>query len=195
MDLPDIYLIRHGETEWNLAGRWQGDLDSPLTDTGRGQAAQIGAALARAGIGPATHRVYSSPLGRARHTAALILAALGQPDAAVTEDARLREISVGAWTGMSRTAIHAASGLHADAHFMDYYAAAPGGEGFPAMQTRALAFLGTLNAPSVIVTHGVTLRFLRAAAMGRRDAGLGDPLGSQGVIHHIAGGRHTEICA
>ncbi len=107
MDLPEIYLIRHGETEWNRAGRWQGDLDSPLTETGRTQAARIGAALKNAGVGPETHRFYTSPMGRARRTAALILVALGQSDAAMTEDARLREISVGGSTDMIRAAIRA----------------------------------------------------------------------------------------
>ncbi len=193
MDLPEIFLIRHGETEWNRVGRWQGDLDSALTDTGRAQAAGIGAALANIGISPRSHEFYSSPIGRARHTMRLVLDGLGHPDAAIIEDARLREISVGGWTGMTRATIRAETGLGEDAHFLDYYAAAPGGEGLDAMQTRAEAFLRTVQTPAVIITHGITLRFLRVAALGLGRDRLADPLAAQGVIHHIVNRQHGEI--
>lgn len=187
--IPEIFVIRHGQTEWNLAGRWQGDLDSPLTALGIAQARAMGAQLARLGITPDSHRFYTSPMGRARRTAQLIAGKQGP----LIEDARLREISVGRWTGATRDEIRAQTDLHADAHFLDYYAAAPGGEPFAVMQERCAEFLEGLTAPSVIITHGVTSRFLRTLAMGWGLDRVTELPGGQGVIHHVVNRQHAEI--
>ncbi|SMY07880.1 histidine phosphatase family protein [Flavimaricola marinus] len=189
MNLPELFVIRHGETEWNRESRWQGDLDSPLTEQGRVQARAVGAILRREGITPATHRFYASPLGRARKTAELIL---GTVDG-IIEDARLREISVGQWTGLSRDQIRAQSDLPEDAHFLDYYASAPGGEPIEHLFARAEAFLGSLTGPSVLVTHGITSRVLRTAAMGWGPDRLNELPGGQGVVHHVLNRQHAEL--
>jgi len=65
----EICLLRHGETEWNVAGRLQGSLDSPLTPLGREQARRLGAVLARRLGGDRVPRMQTSPLGRAQETA------------------------------------------------------------------------------------------------------------------------------
>ena len=187
--LPEIFVIRHGQTEWNLAGRWQGDLDSPLTDQGVTQAKVMGAMLEKMGISAATHQFYTSPMGRARCTAALVM----REQAQAIEDARLREISVGKWTGITREEIRARTGLDEDAHFLDYYAEAPGGEPFAGLQARCADFLAGLTGPSVIVTHGVTSRFLRTLAMGWGLDRVTQLPGGQGVIHHVINGQHAEI--
>ena len=70
---PELIVIRHGQTQWNLEGRWQGHGDSPLTAKGEDQARAIGGILARAGITAESHRAYVSPSGRARATARLAL--------------------------------------------------------------------------------------------------------------------------
>ncbi|MGL5500038.1 MAG: histidine phosphatase family protein, partial [Plesiomonas shigelloides] len=62
--MTQIYLIRHGETEWNATRRIQGHTDSPLTELGMLQAAQVGQYLAEEGIG----KIISSDLGRAQQT-------------------------------------------------------------------------------------------------------------------------------
>jgi hypothetical protein len=68
-----IYLLRHGETAWNTAGRYQGHKDSPLTDRGREQAASFGRTLAKvAGNLFSPLRTYVSPLGRAQETADIV---------------------------------------------------------------------------------------------------------------------------
>ena len=102
-----IYLVRHGETEWNRAGRMQGQRDSPLTTRGEDQARRVGLALARpigAGDGFA---MVASPLGRTLRTAAIIRAAMGlAPDGCPTDD-RFMEITWGAWDGLTRDEIDA----------------------------------------------------------------------------------------
>jgi len=73
--MTDLYLVRHGETEWNRLRRIQGLTDIPLNDTGREQARRTGMLLTRRPI----DRVYTSPLSRASETAQIIAAELGLP--------------------------------------------------------------------------------------------------------------------
>ena len=95
MPTTRILLARHGETEWNRLGRWQGHADPPLNDTGRQQAETLAAQLDDDGISS----VYSSDLRRASETAGIVAERLGLP---VTEDPALREIDVGSWSGLTR---------------------------------------------------------------------------------------------
>lgn len=89
-----LYLVRHGQTTWNLEGRLQGHLDSPLTQQGRVQAEKAGDALASAPIS----RAYASPLGRAMETAGLIVGSRNIP---ITPMESLKEIGLGLLEGMS----------------------------------------------------------------------------------------------
>ncbi|MEL6963273.1 MAG: histidine phosphatase family protein, partial [Pseudomonadota bacterium] len=95
-----IYLIRHGQTEWNRAKRLQGSKDSPLTEMGRHQAARIAQALESA---PPSH-ILTSPLGRAKTTASMIAGHLSIDD---EEDARLAEMRFGAAEGLTADEIDA----------------------------------------------------------------------------------------
>ncbi|MEQ4922646.1 2,3-diphosphoglycerate-dependent phosphoglycerate mutase GpmB [Proteus hauseri] len=83
-----VYLVRHGETEWNVARRIQGQSDSPLTANGVHQAQQVAEKVKSAGI---TH-IISSDLGRTRQTAEIIAQACG---CEVITDSRLRELNMG----------------------------------------------------------------------------------------------------
>ena len=83
-----VYLVRHGETEWNVARRIQGQSDSPLTANGVRQAQQVAEKVKSAGI---TH-IISSDLGRTRQTAEIIAQACG---CEVITDSRLRELNMG----------------------------------------------------------------------------------------------------
>lgn len=74
--MTDLYLVRHGETDWNRQRRIQGRTDIPLNDTGREQARLTGMLLTRRPI----DRVVASPLGRARETAQIIAGELGLPE-------------------------------------------------------------------------------------------------------------------
>lgn len=77
-----LYLVRHGETDWNRAKRIQGSTDIPLNDTGRAQAARSGALLARR----SWDGIASSPLSRAFETARIIGAAVGIDDIEILDD-------------------------------------------------------------------------------------------------------------
>ena len=89
-----VFVLRHGQTAWNLARRMQGHLDEPLDDTGRWQAERLGQALASEGI----QALYSSDLQRAAATAAPLAQRLGMP---VALHRALRERSFGEFEGIS----------------------------------------------------------------------------------------------
>src|SRR5580692_5417769 len=94
-----IYLARHGETDWNAAGRWQGQSDVPLNARGRQQALGLGAALRALRDGRVT-AIVSSDLSRAQETATIAGGVLGHADAYV--DAGLRERTCGVLEGLTR---------------------------------------------------------------------------------------------
>lgn len=91
--MTTIYMVRHGETPWNIEGRYQGQLDPPLTKKGRQQAQTTALKLAPLGF----DAIYSSDLARARQTAEALAAEAGLP---IQFDPRLREIHQGEWQGV-----------------------------------------------------------------------------------------------
>ncbi|MGC1486395.1 MAG: histidine phosphatase family protein, partial [Albidovulum sp.] len=95
---PEAFILRHGETEWNRAGRFQGRLNSPLTEKGCAQARRQGEILTTAGVNASQFQFWSSPQGRARQTADLALGGMG---GVIREDLLLQEIDVGDWQGLT----------------------------------------------------------------------------------------------
>ena len=93
-----LVVLRHGETDHNAQGRFQGHADIPINELGRRQAEAAKARLA----GRRFDAVYSSPLIRAMATARLV-----QPDAEIRVDERLMEINVGSWAGLTWTEVQA----------------------------------------------------------------------------------------
>lgn len=100
MTASRLVIWRHGQTDWNLQGRWQGQADVPLNAAGRAQARSAAPALATYGL---THLV-SSNLVRAMETADILAALVGLP---VARDPRLQEINVGNWMGRTKEQIGA----------------------------------------------------------------------------------------
>lgn len=94
-----LLLIRHGQSEWNAQGRWQGQADPPLTDLGRHQAAQAVDSLTEFGFSG----VVTSALERARVTGEVIAQGLGL--AAPTIEPLLNERSAGEWSGLTKVEI------------------------------------------------------------------------------------------
>lgn len=190
MNIPDLYVIRHGQTEWNSQQRFQGVYDSPLTPRGEQQAIDMGQKLITARVSPSSHDFQTSPQGRSRETARLALNPIG---AVAAPNELLREISVGEWNGLSREEINARWPGPEDEHFIDMYARAPGGESFDSLWDRVGAFLNGLERPTVVFTHGFTSRFLRTRAMGLTLADLDHYPGGQGVIFHLTQGEHRFL--
>ncbi len=95
--MTSVLLVRHGQSEWNAAGRWQGQEDPELTDLGRTQAR-----LASAAVG-AVDGIFASPLRRAAETAAIVAEQIGVGPVIVTEG--LMERNAGEWQGLTRTEI------------------------------------------------------------------------------------------
>lgn len=190
-DHPPLYILRHGQTEWNRAGRMQGQLDSALTAIGRDQAERQGRILAALGL-PDDTMFRTSPLGRARATASIALRALA---GAVAEDDRLREVSVGRCEGLTHAEIDMRfPGLIDRERPFEWYFNCPGGESMATLGARVAAFLDSLDRPTVIVTHGITSRFLRARILGCDWRSLGSADGGQGVVYELVRGmqfRHA----
>jgi broad specificity phosphatase PhoE len=96
--VTEFLLIRHGETDWNRDGRYQGHADPPLNEAGRAQAHELARRLAEVEL----DAVYTSDLRRAAETAEIIVAGRDVP---LATDAGLREIDVGSWSGLTRAEI------------------------------------------------------------------------------------------
>ena len=163
--VPRLVLWRHGRTEWNAAGRFQGQLDPPLDVTGRRDAAASAARLVAAGLRPDDVVVVASDLDRTVQTATALTDLLGVP---LRLDARLREHGMGCWEGLTRDEVAA---RYPD-QYADWTAGRPvrgrGGEEPAAVGERALAALADLPKTSVavVVTHGGTAGRLLERLLG-----------------------------
>ena len=193
-----IYLVRHGRTVFNQEGRYQGGLDSPLTPLGLGQAARVGRLL-RGLIGdPADWTIQASPLGRTRHTAQIICREIGQ-GATFTEDARLVEVNMGAWDGLTRPEIEAQfpDRLEGTSGY-DFFFRAPGGESYRDLADRLGAWLAEAQAdprPRIAVSHGVSGRVLRGLYLNLDPAEALRLEAPQDAVFRLDGGQAQRIDA
>jgi len=190
-----IYLVRHGETEWNRIRRYQGWSDSPLTDRGRAQAQAIGRFLCTLPEAQSADLV-ASPIGRARHTAEIIRECLGRSEPLRFDD-RLRELSFGSWDGLMRADIAARMpGAFDEERRDEWYFATPDGETYDVFAGRVGAWLAEAQAsdrPLIVVTHGVVTRILRGLYAGLpRAAAMRLPV-PQDRIFRLAHGTIEEI--
>jgi broad specificity phosphatase PhoE len=151
----NIYLARHGQTAYNLEGRFQGQLPVPLDDTGRDQAAE----LAERAAGHDFRALWSSPLLRAHETAQIVAQRIGL---SAREDPRLMETDAGDWTDRSFAAVQEqAPDLFAAFLAGDPGFAFPGGESFAEQEVRVGAALDDVeqgDLPALIVCHGMVIR-------------------------------------
>ena len=162
-----LFLVRHGETVWNIEGRIQGRTDSPLTIAGLMQVTALAGTLAQQGIG----RVFCSMQGRAIHTAGIIAERAGCP---VARDQRLNERHFGSFEGRMKAylANEGALGI-ALLRPMDSLSKAPGGESMGETATRILPFLqmvhGLPDHAVAAVTHSHAMQSLLGVLMGSED--------------------------
>lgn len=157
-----IYLVRHGQTEFNASGRIQGAKDSALTPLGVEQGRRLGRLLGQ--LAPPDARIIASPLGRTQHTARLIREESGLAGD-IAHDARLAEISLGDWDGMLKDDIREiAPDYDAGERRWDWFFTAPGGDSYDALAARLGAWLEEARAlpgTTIAVSHGVAGRILR----------------------------------
>ncbi|MEN8697884.1 MULTISPECIES: histidine phosphatase family protein [Bacillus] len=152
----DLYFVRHGETEWNKAGRMQGRLDSNLTEKGLREAERLGEHLQEMQF----DEIISSPSSRTIQTAEK----LAGSTAAIRTDERLMEIHLGQWQGKTGDEIKM---LFPEQYGYYWNEPAkfenPEGETFPDVKTRLAGFLQELGdsrstGKILIVTHAVVIK-------------------------------------
>ncbi|AHH94999.1 histidine phosphatase family protein [Kutzneria viridogrisea] len=163
MSLSRVVLWRHGQTEHNASGKWQGHLDSPLTEQGLAQAAAAVPALATLEPG----LVVSSDLRRAADTARVFVEATGTP---LRIDKRLRETDIGQWQGLTSAEVEQRfpGGIHTWQY--DPTWAPPGGETRVEVAARAaevVAELDTeLSGTVLLCAHGGLITALTGQLLG-----------------------------
>lgn len=163
--MTELVLVRHGQTDWNIQGRYQGQADVPLNNTGLAQARELAQTL----TGEHFDAIYSSDLQRARQTAEALGQALGLP---VQIDRRLREINQGDWEGRIFTDIKALFAQQIAAREKDPLGVRPpGGESVGEVAERIAAATQDIvhahpNGRVLIVSHGLSIATLIARARG-----------------------------
>jgi alpha-ribazole phosphatase len=163
--MTKFYLVRHGQTDWNIEGRYQGQADTLLNKAGEEQAALAATQF----IDKPVDAIFSSDLQRARHTAESIGKQVGLP---VHLDPRLREINHGIWEGMLYSDIvreYADEMKERDVNPMQ--ARAPEGESVAEVSKRVLAAADDIaraypEGTVVLVSHGLSLAVLTCAGHG-----------------------------
>jgi alpha-ribazole phosphatase len=162
-----LLLVRHGLTDWNIEGRYQGHADIPLNEAGRRMARGVAAGLQSE---PLT-AIYASDLSRAVETAQIIAALQEGPTP--TLDARLREVNFGDWEGMTFAEIeqrHPEVGATWKANLLTF--TPPGGESLLQLAVRVQAAYTDIvqshsdDATIVLVAHGGPLQALVCLALG-----------------------------
>jgi broad specificity phosphatase PhoE len=163
--MTTLWLVRHGQTDWNVQGRWQGHADPPLNALGRKQTQILAEGLAHVSF----DAIFSSDLDRAYETACAVARGQGVE---VQIEARLREINLGEWEGLTREEIR----KNYPAEWRDYEqfpseARPPGGESILELAGRIIPAVSDICRmhPSglvLIVSHGVALAALICHTQG-----------------------------
>jgi probable phosphoglycerate mutase len=155
-----LIFIRHGETDWNRALRFQGQRDIPLNAHGRAQAARNGRAVAGI-LAAGEWQLVSSPLDRSAETMRIVLAGAGMAGRPFATDPVLMEAHYGEWEGLTLDEIAARHPESAKARDADKWGyVPPGGESYAMVSERVARLLAALTAPTLVVAHGGILRAL-----------------------------------
>lgn len=167
MPVPTLVFVRHGQTDWNVEGRLQGQRDIPLNDIGRGQARRNGQVIRDVIPEAAGFDFVASPLSRARETMEIVRAQMGLDPKLYEIDARLLEITFGELEGLTYRDIETRDpGWTRLRHANKWDYLPPGGESYHMLSDRIIGWLDTLERASVVVAHGGVGRVLRAHLLG-----------------------------
>lgn len=163
--MTEIWLIRHGQTDWNVLGKFQGQTDVPLNETGLQQAHELAEKLT---VEPFA-AIYSSDLSRAYQTAQALAAKMLLP---VQRDTRLREICQGEWEGMDLHQVITKYNVDIRIPNQDpVVSRAPGGESVAEVAARMVEVAREIankhpRSKVLLVTHGMACACLYCAAKG-----------------------------
>jgi broad specificity phosphatase PhoE len=158
-----LYFVRHGQTDWNAAQRYQGQTDIPLNETGRGQAALCGGIL-KAALGDQLGDLdyIASPLSRATETMEILRREIGFDAKGYRTDERLKEQHFGHWEGIVYQDLKTLDPEGLAARKADIWGWVPrGGENYQMVTDRVAGVLGEIRRDTVITSHGNVGRALR----------------------------------
>jgi broad specificity phosphatase PhoE len=191
---PVLYYIRHGETDWNVESRLQGQRDIPINAHGRAQADRCGEILRDLLARESGERDFvASPLGRARETMERVRTVLGRDPRNYRTDERLAEVSFGLWEGFTLAELAARFPDEAAARERDKWDfTPPQAESYATMSLRMRAWYDTLDRDTVAVAHGGTLRGLivQLGIASKDEAPFLDIM--QGIVYVIRDGGMTR---
>jgi probable phosphoglycerate mutase len=159
-----LYVLRHGECEHNVERRLASQSDSPLTENGRRQAQENGRLLRSLASDLGAFDFFASPLHRTCTTMELLRDAAGLPPTGYRADHRLMEMHCGDQIWLRWGDIPDAD--HASYRADPWYHARPGGESQAQVHARVGAFLAEIQRDSIIVTHQIPARLIRAHYLG-----------------------------
>jgi broad specificity phosphatase PhoE len=197
LELPSgltLYFARHGQTRANVEKRFSGDRETPLTELGLAQAAQVGHILKRE-LGTAEGFSFiCSPLARAVATMKIARTAMSLPPDGFSTDNRLKEIDLGVWDQLTDDEARALSPtLFAQRGNDKWHVRVPEGENYAEVAARVSDWVQELKTDTVAVSHGATTRILRGLLAGldwRAMSALDEP---QGVVFKVQGGAVTRL--
>lgn len=191
MSYPKIYLMRHGQTEWNLEKRMQGHMDSPLTKLGREQAYNMGQILNREIPDLSHYAMFSSPLGRTMETSKWVAKACNfKPK----QSDLLKEVCVGSWGGRLQKDVLAENPeLLQNNKAYEYYFKSSDGESLEMVKSRVKAWLSSLTKQTVVVSHGQVGLVIRGVYKGIEDENMLHFGERQDGVYLLEGGKETFI--
>jgi probable phosphoglycerate mutase len=160
--MPLIYFLRHGQTDYNAAHRIQGTLEIPVNALGRLQAERNGHLLNELIGGKEQFDFVASPLLRARQTMEIVRRAMGLSAGGYRTDDRLKEISFGAWGGLTWPEIEARDPQNYARRQADRWnEAAPEGQCYRDIYQRVVEWLAGVSSDTIVVAHYGTARCIR----------------------------------
>jgi len=175
-----IYVVRHGQTDWNAERRLQGQKDIPLNAIGRAQAWQNGIDLAEIlKVEAIPFDFVASPLARTRATMEIAREAMGLPSKDYRTDERLVEVSFGDWEGFTIKELKATVRDRVTERNLNKWDFIPPGddaESYEIMSWRVASWLSSVDKPTVCVTHGGVIRslFRTIAGLPKNEAAEGE---------------------
>lgn len=190
MSYPKIYLMRHGQTEWNVIRRMQGHLDSRLTAKGEAQAIKMGQILNREIPDPQNYQMYTSPLGRTMQTSELVAQNFAfSPQ----KDDLLMEVFAGSWGGKLRSDIkHEFPNLVINDK-IPMMCNAPDGEKFKELKARGQKWLDSLTGQAIVVSHGQIGLVIRGLYTGLSDEEMFLKTGNQDGVYLLDKAQESFI--